>query len=166
MPVNWLWKHHMGHLVQVQTHTVDDGVDIFGNKKTKTVVRKFRIDIYSGSNCLAVFTYEFKEESDNPKDVDPKTGKRKIIPKYTFCGFWNDKKHMENMLGMHPKQGYADNCYSQKDNPDDYVEKFYLNTYYKEECKEILSCAQEWAKSGVKIILYYKEPKKDKKGAK
>ena len=161
MPVNWLWRHHMGHFIKVQKHTVSDGVDVFGNKKTKDTINKFRIDIYAGSNCLAVFTYEFKE-----KEINPETGKEELKSKYSFQGFWNNKRHMENMLGMHPKQGYGDNCYSKKDNPDDYIEKFYLNTYYKQECKEILSCAQEWAKSGVKIILYYKEPKKVKKGAK
>ena len=165
MPVNWLWKNRMGYCIQVQKHTYKAGVDIFGNDILKTETRKFKIDLYAGSNCLAVFCYNFREESDNPEDVNPKTGKRKVIAKYRFCGFWNDRKHMENMLGMHPRD-YGGNCYSQENDPDDYMEKLVLNTYFELECKEILRCAKEWTKAGIKIELYYEAPKEVKQRGK
>ena len=158
MSVNWLWKHEMGYRIQVQKHTYKSGVDIFGNDVLKTETKKFKIKMYAGSNCLAVFTWEFKEDS-----VD-ENGKHKMRNMYRMVGFWCDKKHMENMLGLHPKDGYGDNCYSEAENPENYVELLVLNTYYKQECKEILSRAQEFTKAGIKIKLFYKEPKWAKKG--
>lgn len=161
MPVTWSWKHKMGHYTLIQKHTFKSGeVDLLtGEEKWKTISKKFTINIYCG-NCMGVCIYEFMGETDNPNDIDPKTKKPRIVEKYQFCGFWNDMKHLENMLGMHPKQGYKDNCYSKKHDPDEYVTKFYLNTYYG---NEILQIAKRLAKAGIPVQLYYKEPKEDKK---
>ena len=155
----------MGYCIQVQKHTYKDGVDLLGNDIIKTETRKFKLDIYAGSNCLAVFCYDFYGESDDPNKIDKKTGQRKVVKKYQFCGFWNDRKHMENMLGMHPRE-YGGNCYSKEHDPDDYMEKLVLNTYFELECKEILRCAKEWTKAGIKIELFYKEPKEVKQNGK
>lgn len=166
MPVTWSWKHRIGSYVMVQTHKFEsDEIDLLTNQKiVKTEVRKFKINIYRG-NCLGVCIYEFRAPSDHPKDVDKKTGKPKIITKYTFQGFWNDLKHLENMLGLHPKD-YGDSCYDKKHNPEDYMESIKFNTYYSYHIKEFFKVVQAFTKQGIKVSFYYKEPREEKKNGK
>lgn len=156
MPVRWSWKHKIGQYTLVQKHTVDSGeIDLLTNEpKTQIITNKFNINIYEG-NCLGVCLYEYSELSEDPGDIDPKTGKPKVIEKYQFVGYWNDAKHLENMLGMHPKQGYVNSCYSKKDSPSDYIENIRLNMYYK-DCEII---ARRFIKAGFRVTLYYKVPK-------
>lgn len=165
MPVTWSWKRKIGYYTQVQKHTHKTGVDIFGNETTETITRKFHINIYAG-NCLGVCIWDHKGPTDNPEDIDPKTGKPRIVAKYMFCGFWNDLKHLENMLGLHPKEGYGDNCYSKEHNPDDYIEHIHFNTYFKYHMKEFYKVISAFTKAGIKVSFYYKEPKEDKKHGK
>lgn len=164
MPVTWSWKHKIGSYTEVQSHTYETGeIDLLTNQKVvKTEVRKFKINIYSG-NCLGVCIYEFKAPANDPCNVDPKTGKPKIISKYMFCGYWNDIKHLENMLGLRPKDGCDKNCYSKKENPEDYMESIRFNTYYSYHMKEFKKVIEAFTKSGIKVSFYYKEPKEDKK---
>ena len=96
MPVRWSWKQKMGSYTLVQEHTSDDGgIDLLtGKPTTKTTVNKFKINIYEG-NCLGVCIWDFKGPTDKPDDIDPKTGKPRIVAKYQFCGFWNDFKYFK-----------------------------------------------------------------------
>lgn len=165
MPVTWSWKRKIGYYTLVQKHTHQTGVDVFGNPTTETITRKFRINIYAG-NCLGVCIYNFKGESNNPEKVNPKTGKPRIVAKYQFCGFWNDRKHLENMLGMHPKEGYSENCYSKAENPNDYMESIHLNTFFNYHMKEFYKVVGAFTKAGIKVTFYYKKPKEEKKNVK
>ena len=165
MPVKWSWKHKIGYYTLVQKHTRQIGVDVFGNPTIETTTRKFRINIYAG-NCLGVCIWDFKGPTDNPDDIDPKTGKPRIVAKYQFCGYWNDRTHLENMLGMHPKEGFSDNCYSKKEHPDDYMESIHFNTFFNCHMKDFTKVISAFTKAGIKVSFYYKEPKEDKKNGK
>ena len=165
MPVKWSWKRKIGYYTLVQKHTHQTGVDIFGNPTTETITNKFRINIYAG-NCLGVCIWDYKGPTDDSNDIDPKTNKPRIVAKYQFCGYWNDLKHLENMLGMHPKHGYGYNCYSKEENPGDYMESIHLNTYFKDHMKEFYKVIGVFTKAGIKVSFYYKEPKEDKKNVK
>lgn len=151
MPVRWSWKHKIGQYTLVQKREVDSGeIDLLTNEpKTRIITNKFTINIYEG-NCLGICIYDYSELSENPEDTKPK-----VIEKYQFIGYWNDAKHLENMLGMHPKQGYGNNYYSKKDNPSDYIENIRLNMYFK-DCEII---ARRFIKAGFRVTLYYKVPK-------
>ena len=165
MPVKWSWKRKIGYYTLVQKHTHQTGVDVFGNPTTETITNKFRINIYAG-NCLGVCIWDYKGPTDNSNDIDPKTDKPRIVAKYQFCGYWKDLKHLENMLGMHPKYGYGYNCYSKEENPGDYMESIHLNTYFKDHMKEFYKVIGVFTKAGIKVSFYYKEPKEDKKNGK
>lgn len=151
MPVRWSWKHKIGQYTLVQKREVDSGeIDLLTNEpKTRIITNKFTINIYEG-NCLGICIYDYSELSENPEDTEPK-----VIEKYQFIGYWNDAKHLENMLGMHPKQGYGNNYYSKKDNPSDYIENIRLNMYFK-DCEII---TRRFIKAGFRVTLYYKVPK-------
>ena len=71
MSVNWNWNDKCGEFVLSQE---------FGNGEWKD----FTISIYNG-NCMAVFLHEFVED-----------GKEK----YSFTGFFSDKEHAKNCLGL------------------------------------------------------------------
>lgn len=102
-------------------------------KEANNEVMKFKVNIYGG-NCLGALIYDYKDENTK-EDM------------YTFYGFWNDETHLKRCLGL--VKGY-NNIYK-----DDVV-KVRLNTYYKDMCK----IAPLFAKVGIKVELYYKEPKK------
>lgn len=96
----------------------------------KTSNSKYKVNIYS-ANCLGALIYEFKS---NGKD------------KYEFWGFWLDKKHLKNCLGL--AKNY--DCIYQ-----DIIIKIKLNTFYK-DCIKI---AEYFSKANIKVELYYKEVK-------
>ena len=158
MPVTWSWKRKIGYYTLVQKHAYQTVVDVFGNPTTETITRKFRINIYAG-NCLGVCIWDHKGPSENPKDIDPATNKPRIVAKYQFCGFWSNLKHLENMLGLHPKQDHGDNCYSKEHNPDEYMESIHLNTFFNYHMKEFYKVISAFTKSGIKVTFYYKKPK-------
>lgn len=72
MAVTWDWNAKCGEFVIEQT------VDANGTKKD------FTVSIYNG-NCMAVFLYEFVEGETE---------------KYNFFGFFSDKTHAKNCLGL------------------------------------------------------------------
>ena len=150
MSVNWSWKIHLGYYVQVQEH----------NGK----IQKWHINLY-GANCLCAHIWDFKGPSDDPTKIDPKTGERQIVDKYQFCGWWNDREHLENCLGLHANKGYSDtNIYAKDNKPFAYIEKLCLNTYYLDHIKDIIKpkILEAFAKGGTKVVFYYKKPKKEK----
>lgn len=81
MSVNWNWSDKCGEFVLEQT------IDAKDTKKD------FTISIYNG-NCMAVFLHEFVEDGNE---------------KYTFFGFFADKDHAKNCLGL--SKG-SDNIYN------------------------------------------------------
>ena len=99
---------------------------------------KFKVNLYS-ANCVAALIYEYK---------DKETGK----DMYTFHGFWNDMAHLERCLGLRKDCGGSmHNAYAE----DHYkVICIRLNTYYK----EMIKVATAFAKAGIKVELYYKDP--------
>lgn len=100
----------------------------WNRKKGFYIVNKddveFKVNIYCG-NCLGVEIYEF--DGDN----------------YIFQGFWNDEKHLENMLGLN--KGF-NNLY-------EYVKEIHLYTKYKGWEK----IARRFVKAKIKVVLEYEE---------
>jgi len=126
MSVNWLWKNELGYMKYKVTDTK--------NNKKATV----KVDMYA-ANCLGCYIQNHKKEGT-----------------YTFLGFWNDKQHLRNCLGLSGQ--YKDDMYSKEHNPDQYLVEIGLNTYFHKEAMEIM---KEFEKTKrYKIVLYYKEIKK------
>ena len=98
MSVNWNWDAKCGEF------TLNQVMDAEGNRKD------FNISIYNG-NCMAVFLHEFVEDGNE---------------KYTFFGFFSDKEHARNCLGL--SKG-SDNIY---DNGWQTITKVRLN---KKKCR-------------------------------
>ena len=145
MAVNWLWKSEKGWYKLVQKHTFESGeVDLLtGEKKLKTVTRKFKIGLYGG-NCLAAIIHRYKQ-------LNEETGKMEGW--YTFCGFWNDMEHLKRCLDV--KHNFKENIYGKEYSSDDYIESIHLNVWYP----EMLQVAKLFAKAGIRVVLYYKEIK-------
>ena len=92
-----------------------------------------RMNIFGG-NCLCVFTQWYKDE---------KTGKTME----QFFTFYNDEAHVKNIMKANGRI-----------EPVDDISSVHLNTYYK----EALVLAKYFTRSGYKVYMYYKEPKKKK----
>lgn len=101
---------------------------------TKDVIdeKLWKVDLYSG-NCLAVEIWHYPD-NDN---------------EYIFQGFWNDEKHLENMLGLNKQ--FKDNMYEN-------VTEIHLYSSYS-KCWNI---AKRFAKVGIKIIIEKNINKGDK----
>ena len=97
---------------------------------------KAKVNLYS-ANCLGALIHDYKDE-ETKKDM------------YQFVGFWNDEQHLKRCLGLTRDLNGRENIYK------DVILKVKLNTYYK-DWKNI---APHFAKVGIKVELYYKEPKK------
>lgn len=96
---------------------------------------KAKVNLYN-ANCLGALINEFKDKETEER-------------MYEFIGYWNDELHLKDCLGL-TKQFKGKNLYK------DTITKIKLNTYYKDWIK----IARNFAKSGIKVELYYKEPKK------
>lgn len=95
----------------------------------------YKVNMYS-ANCTAALIYEYKDKETH-KNM------------YQFWGFWNDIQHLKNCLGM--SKGHNSNIYAEKHCK---IVKIRLNTYYK----EMIKVAELFAKTGVKVELYYENP--------
>lgn len=136
MSVNWSWKHKMGEITLKQ-------------KKLSGKVFTYKLSMYS-ANCLCAITYNFREKNE-------KTDKLENM--YTFWGWWNDVHHLKRCLGLEKSCGEYDNLYGKEHNNQ--FTKVKLNTYYFTR-KEFIQMAQAFTESGIKVELYYKEPKESK----
>lgn len=116
MAVNWNWEHKKGFYLIKEN---------FGEME-----KVFKVNIYCG-NCLGVEIYDFKDEDDNKK--------------YQFVGWWNDEKHLNNLLGL-SKEYKGDNSYAN-------VIEIHLFTKYKDWEK----IARRFAKAKIKVVLEYEE---------
>lgn len=101
---------------------------------TKDVIdeKLWKVDLYSG-NCLGVEIWHYPD-NDN---------------QYIFQGFWNDEKHLENMLGLNKQ--FKDNMYKN-------VTEIHLYSTYS-KCWNI---AKRFAKVGIKVIIEKNIDKGDK----
>lgn len=107
-------------------------------KPNDEVTWKGKVNIYE-ANCLGALIYDYKDK-ETKKDM------------YNFWGFWNDEKHLKNCLGLTKNyDGKKENIYLGWER----VTKVVLNTYYKDYTK----IANNFVKSGIKVELYYEEPK-------
>lgn len=93
-----------------------------------------------GCNCLAVLAVQEKERGW-----------------VVYGEFWNDKEHLERMLGLR-KSSYSDNKNYYKD-----VKKVRLNTFF--DHKELMKIAVPFIKAKTSVEFYYKKIKHAKKGA-
>lgn len=123
MAVNWYWKHKLGTITLVQEHN--------------EIKNTFKLNIYC-ANCLGAIIYEYRDKETH-KDM------------YKFMGFWNNRQHLANCLGL--TRGYKDDIYK---DPCNNYKKIKLNMYYR---KDALTIAELFVKAGHKVELYYKEPK-------
>ncbi len=83
MALQWEWKDKCGEITLVQMHPGEED-------------REYRIDLYQG-NAYLIMIHEYTDERRG--DV------------YELFGFFNDKQHMKNCLGLNKKGGYASNMY-------------------------------------------------------
>jgi len=132
--VRWNWNAKFGEMIYN-----------FKNHQTGKKVR-YVVSIYKG-NCLAVLLHTYYK-----KDED---GKRKVF--YEFRDYLNNEIQLKSNLGL--TKGNSYNYYEE-------VSLVRLNTYYTRtafERKELMLIAKNFTKAGIKVSLYYKEPKPEKK---
>ena len=109
------------------------------DERGRVVYKTFPIQIRQ-SNCLFAALHIYK--IDNPE-------KPKLCWRHELVNFFADERHLKNCL----KDGDFEYWFSGK------LRNIKLNIYYK----EMLTIAKYMAKSGLKVQVYYKEPKKSKR---
>ena len=97
---------------------------------------KYNTIWHVGTNCIYCDCYYYKDENGEQWR--------------NLHGFADDLKHFKNMV--------KDGCYKN-------LKSVKINCYYNLN-NEALIIAKELAKIGVKVQLYYQEPKKARKGEK
>lgn len=93
------------------------------------------------ANCLAAIIYEWTEEDEETHELQDK---------YQVGGYWNDKDHLRNYLGIGPN--------NKKDNLYQTYKSIKLNSYYT-QAKDILNCFIKAKMPDFKIEVYYEKPK-------
>lgn len=101
------------------------------NVKSSDGTKSYKLGIFGG-NCLCVIVYKYKDEESG-----------KMMAQ--LINFYIDESHIKNIVKEYKRLDPAENIVSVK-----------LNTYYKQS----FILAKYLAKSGHKVTLYYKEPKK------
>jgi len=82
MSLNWQWDGKVGEMTLVEMHPDEQD-------------REFKLDLYNGNACL-IMIYEYEDKGETL---------------YTVSGFFVDKAHMKNCLGLNKKDGYTSNIY-------------------------------------------------------
>ena len=100
MALHWDWQEMCGEITVVQMHEGEED-------------REFKLGLYTGNACL-IMLHEYKE---NGRDM------------YNLFGFFSDKAHMKDCLGLNKKGGYTSNIYN---TPYQRFEKIKLN---KNKCR-------------------------------
>lgn len=85
MALNWNWNEKIGTATFIQKAGKDEAE------------RKFDVSLYKG-NAFLIMLYEYKEDDGTEK--------------YQMFGFFLDKYHMKNCLGLNKKEGYTSNIYN------------------------------------------------------
>ena len=85
MSLNWKWNENCGKITVKETYEGEPE-------------REYEVTLYKG-NAFLIMLYEY---SENGKEM------------YNLFGFFADKEHAKNCLGLNPKKGYDDNMYNRK----------------------------------------------------
>jgi hypothetical protein len=121
MSLNWEWSGKVGEMTVVEMHPDEPE-------------REFKFDLYNGNACL-IMIYEFEE---NGQEM------------YNVSGFFVDKAHMKNCLGLNKKGGYTSNIY---ETPYRKVTRLRLN---KSKCRDFKDIVAAFAQafSNITIEIY------------
>ena len=111
MALHWDWKDKCGEITLVQSHPGDP----FEQD------REFTINLYTG-NAYLIMLHEY--ENEKGQEV------------YEMCGFFNDKQHMLNCLGLDKKDKDAHNIYQ---TPYQLFTKLRINKAKYRHTKELIS---------------------------
>ena len=109
------------------------------DERGRTVYNKFPIQIRA-SNCLMCAIHVWKDP--NPEDPERPWHHDLVM-------FYADEQHLKNILKDYKKDAF-NGMFSGE------MKNIKLNIYYK----EMLTLAKYMAKDGLKVQVYYKEPKK------
>lgn len=125
MALHWQWSDKCGEITMLQQ---------LPNEESKS----YTIDLYEG-NAYLIMIHEFTDESGDDR--------------YELFGFFNDKEHMKNCLGLNPKKGYSENIYNTEFNR---FTKLRLDKTKHRRAKEIIT-AFAAAFDEISIELYSEE---------
>lgn len=95
--------------------------------------KNWKVNMYTGGNCMSVLLYEYRDK-ETKKNM------------YTLYGWMDDVKHLKNHIDLYHN-----------------VTRMKLNTYYLRSGNELYKMAQVLTEAGIKVELFYKEPKENKK---
>lgn len=112
MALHWLWKDKCGEITLVQS---------FPEEKNK----EFTISLYTG-NAYLIMLHEFVNE--------------KGVEVYEMFGFFSDKQHMLNCLGLNKKDDYTSNMYQ---SPYQRFTKLRINKAKYSHTKELIAAFVE-----------------------
>lgn len=119
MAVTWNWSSKMGEMLVKNDNP---------NCKNKT----WKINMYTGGNCMSVLLYEYKDKAT-----------KKWMN--TLYGWMDNVKHLKKHVDLYNN-----------------VTKMKLNTYYLRAGNELYKMAQVLTEAGIKVELFYKAPKNKK----
>lgn len=124
MSLNWQWADKCGEVTLVQKHPEEED-------------REFTISLYDG-NCYLIMLHEYEEKGENM---------------YSLFGFFADKEHMKNCLGLNKKKGYGENIY---ETPYNKFTKVKLN---KKKCRYFKDIVAAFAQAfdNIDIEIYSEE---------
>ena len=111
--------------------------DKIGEMTLQQGKREWTINLYEG-NAYLIMIHEFEEDGTE---------------KYNVIGFFLDKQHMRNCLGLNKKNGYGDNIYGEAGNR---ATKFRINKKAYRHTKELVTALVE-AFDEITIELYAEE---------
>ncbi len=120
MSVNWNWDDRFGTMYMKQMHEGEED-------------REVEVSLYNG-NCMMVMLHEFKDK-DSGEDM------------YDFWGFFCDKEHAKNCLGL--ARGH-NNIYN---TPYETVTKIVLN---KKKCRYFKEIVELFTKAFDDIVIEVK----------
>ena len=115
-------------------------VTIAQQRQDEDKPRKYKIQIRQG-NCLAVFLHVYKEE--NPEDP-------KKCWVHQLMNFLGDEQHLKNCV-----KDWKENVFTRMLSAN-WIDKVELNLFYKESD----TLLKYMVRDGLKVQVYYKEPKK------
>ena len=84
MALQWDWKEKCGEITLVQKYVDAEGAE-------------FKLSLYQG-NAFLIMLHEWTDENG--------------VEKYELAGFFADKQHAKNCLGLNKKGGYGENSYN------------------------------------------------------
>ena len=106
-------------------------------KETGDGIKDFVVDLYQG-NAYLIMIYEWDEDGDRM---------------YNLQGFFCDKEHMKNCLGLNKRRGYTENIYNK---PYDKLTKIRLNKAKYSYTKEVIDAFVQ-AFDEIEIEIYSEE---------